>query len=81
MMLQQQLTILIKHQIPGRLRLIFSQSLRNPNELCEDVSNHEGTHEIRYTHITRSLLITFDHKQITHQELLISCCTSVLYGF
>jgi len=69
--MKEQLELVIAHRLPGRLRLRLSHSPKIPQRLADHIQRHAGIASIRYTDETRNLLIVYDQRKITPQEIVI----------
>lgn len=64
-------TITILHELPGRLRVQLSLPPLKPKSMERAVREHEGIECVKYTPITKSVLIKFDPNYIRQEELII----------
>ena len=65
------LTIVIAHNLPGRLRIRFSHPLRNEGDLVEIIKRHPGVKLAVYTSVTCNMVVTYDPKVITTEEIIL----------
>lgn len=65
------LTILIAHSLPGRLRIRFSHPFRKEDNVENIIKRHPGTIFAAYTSLTQNLLVKYDPKDITTEEIII----------
>ncbi|PID71698.1 MAG: hypothetical protein CSB34_05855 [Desulfobulbus propionicus] len=65
------LSLVIVHQLPGRLRLRLSRPLRDPDRLLDTVKGHEGLVEITYTQVSRSVMARFDPLCLHAEEVTL----------
>ncbi len=69
--MSDRLTVTIAHRLPGRLRLRLSHEPKDPPSLLRSVREHPGISAIRYTAITRSLLLESDPRAVQPEEIVI----------
>lgn len=79
--MQDQLELIVIHRLPGRLRLRFSQPPLLPDRMVEHIQGHAGIDSVKYTVETENLLILFDQKEITAQEILLRAGLSLSKDF
>jgi len=72
------LSITILHRLDNRIRINFSDPIRNFEKLKFLVMEHEGIETFDYTPVTRGLLVQFDNDKVNLQEILIR--TAVAYS-
>ena len=65
----------IEHELPGRLRIRLSHALNWPERVRRLVAEHAGVAEVRYTAVSRSLLVRFDANYISTEEILVRIAT------
>jgi hypothetical protein len=65
------LNIVIAHNLPGRLRIRFSHPFRNEGDLAEIIKRHPGIFSVAYTSVTRNLVVKYDPKDITTEEIIL----------
>lgn len=65
------LTVTLIHGTPGRLRLRLSAAPRDLQRFLGAVTAHEGFGDVRYTPITRSVLIRYETGHLTTEEILL----------
>ncbi|CAB1074026.1 hypothetical protein JY97_09070 [Alkalispirochaeta odontotermitis] len=65
------LELIVVHRLPGRIRLRFSHSPKFPGQMVNHIQGHAGVDSVKYTPETENLLIHFDQKEITLQEVLL----------
>ena len=73
----QQLAVTIEHELPGRLRIRLSHALRQPERLRRLVAGHAGIGEVQYTAVSRSVLVRYDSKHISTEEIVIRIATGL----
>jgi hypothetical protein len=73
----QQPAVTIEHELPGRLRLRLSHALRQPERMRRLVEEHAGVGEVRYTAISRSVLVRYEPKHISIEEIVIRIATGL----
>lgn len=73
----QQPAVTIEHEIPGRLRLRLSHALLEPERMRRLVEEHAGVGEVRYTAISRSVLVRYDSNHISPEEIVIRIATGL----
>ena len=61
--------------MPGRLRIRLSHALNWPERVRRLVAEHAGVAEVRYTAVSRSLLVRFDVNYISTEEILVRVAT------
>ena len=66
-----ELSVTLIHGLPGRLRLRLSAAPRDVQGFLAAVTAHEGLGDVRYTPITRSLLIRYETGHLTTEEILL----------
>ncbi len=65
------LRVVIQHSLPGRLRLKLTKPPLNWESNSMNITKHEGINSVFYSPITRSILIYFDTKIITKEEIVM----------
>ncbi len=73
----QQPAVTIEHEIPGRLRLRLSHALLEPERMRRLVEEHAGVGEVRYTAISRSVLVRYEPNHISPEEIVIRIATGL----
>jgi hypothetical protein len=73
-----ELSIEILHRLPNRIRLRFSNPVKQFNKLKSQVMEHEGIESYAYNSITKTALVEFDAKTVNLQEILIR--TAVVFS-
>ena len=73
----QQPAVTIEHELPGRLRLRLSHVLRQPERMRRLVAEHAGVDEVQYTAVSRSVLVRYDSKHISTEEIVIRIATGL----
>jgi len=66
----------IVHALPGRVRVRLSAPPADPQRLVEAVREHEGMGAIRYTPVTRSVLVRHDPREIVREEVVLRIATA-----
>jgi len=61
--------VTVVHTLPGRLRVRLSCQPRRPDQLVASLREHPGMGEIRFAPPTRSLLVHFDPRVVTEEEI------------
>ena len=74
---EQQPAVTIEHELPGRLRLRLSHVLRQPERMRRLVAEHAGVGEVQYTAVSRSVLVRYDSKHISVEEIVIRIATGL----
>lgn len=69
--MNQNPTVKIIHQLPGRLRIRLSNLPENPDNMVKKVREHPGIFEIKLTVITKSVLLSYDPSEISQEELIL----------
>jgi len=64
-------TVTISHSIPGRLRVHLSDAPRDADDFRESVKGHAGLESVEFTRATRSVLVCFDPRLVTREEVVI----------
>jgi hypothetical protein len=67
----QKPSVTVVHSLPGRLRIRFSRSPHDPQQLADAIQQHPGMGTILYTGTSRSLLIHFDAHAILQEEIAL----------
>lgn len=67
----EKLRITIVHSLPGRLRARLSDALTDVDRFRSSVLGHIGLDSVDYTPLTRSVLISFDPRRLTQEEVVI----------
>lgn len=73
--------ITIRHQIPGRVRLGLSHPTKSVKRLETAIKHHAGIEFVRYTPVTRSVLVRFDPGQVSHEEIAIRTGLSIAIDY
>lgn len=73
-----ELSIEILHRLPNRIRLRFSNPVKQFNKLRSQVMEHEGIEAYTYNSITKTALVEFDADVVNLQEILIR--TAVVFS-
>ncbi len=73
----QQPAVTIEHELPGRLRIRLSHALREPERMRRLVEEHAGVGEVRYTAISRSVLVRYEPNHISTEEIVIRIATGL----
>jgi hypothetical protein len=70
------------HKLPNRVRLRLSHPLKEPNKTVQNIEHHDGIRPIIYTPKTQNLLVNFDPREISLEEIIIraSLSFSTEYG-
>lgn len=71
----------IVHELPGRLRMRISDSLEDPKRLESSVKGHSGIFGVEYTPVTHSILVRFDPREVTREEIIIRVGLSLALAF
>jgi hypothetical protein len=71
------LALTIEHELPGRLRLRLSNALRQPERVRRLVDEHAGVAEVQYSAISRSMLVRYDPRSISTEEIIIRVATGL----
>lgn len=64
-------TVTVLHTLPGRLRVQLSHNVRNLDRLYSLLMDHDGVERVRYTPVTRSVLVHFDDLGISRDEIVV----------
>ena len=73
----QQLTVTVEHEIPGRLRIRLSHALKQPERMRRLLAEHAGVGEVQYTPVSRSVLVRYDPQHISIEEIVIRIATGL----
>lgn len=75
-------TVTVVHRIPGRVRVRLSASPDDVGRMKTAILEHPGLSSIDYTHVTRSLVVRFDPRMVSQEEIVlrIALCLSLDYG-
>jgi hypothetical protein len=73
----QQPSVTIEHELPGRLRMRLSHALRQPERVQRLVTEHTGVGETQYTAVSRSMLVRYDPSHISAEEIVIRIATGL----
>jgi hypothetical protein len=78
----KKLAVTALHELPGRLRVRLSHPLADAASFDAAIRSHEGIEPVRYTPITRTVLLRFDTDSIRREELLVrvALTMSLQYG-
>jgi len=63
--------ITVLHELPGRLRVQFSLPPLKPRSMEKAVREHEGIELIKYTPVTKTVLVKFDPALVSREEIII----------
>jgi hypothetical protein len=69
--MNRNLEIMMAHNLPGRVRLRLSHALKDPYNTIRNIEGHAGIKHIIYTATTQNILVTFDRRSITLEEIII----------
>lgn len=69
--------VTILHALPGRFRLSLLWPPKNIEKFEKGVMGHAGIYSVRYTPITRSILIYYNPSEVDASEILIRVALSV----
>ncbi len=77
------LTVILLHQLPGRIRLKLSHPPHNENRFYDGMKAHDGVVDISFNKISKSLLITHETGHLTVEEILLrtAIALSMEYGY
>ncbi len=73
-----ELSIHVLHNLPGRVRIKFSRSLKAAEKLKDHVMEHEGIESMDYSDITSTMLVKYNNQIVELQEIMIR--VSVAYS-
>ena len=65
------LSVTLIHGMPGRLRLRLSEAPRDVESFLTAITAHEGLRDVRFTPVTRSVLIRYQTGHLTTEEILL----------
>ena len=68
--MKKQIEIFIMHCIAGRIRLKLSKPVTDEKKFAADIRHHPGISRVRYTGLTRTVLIEYDTAEVTQAEIL-----------
>jgi len=74
-------SVTLLHALPGRLRVGLSHAPRDAEEMKAAVRSHAGFASIRFSPVTRSMLVRYDAGQITQQEILFRIALALSLDF
>ena len=74
---EQRPTVTIEHELPGRLRIRLSHALRQAERARRLVAEHAGVEEVQYTPVSRSMLVRYDPRHISSEEIVIRIATGL----
>lgn len=69
-------TVKIIHRLPNRVRVKFSNSLKNNYTFCKMIKENSNHTKIRYNHVINTLLVKFDPSEVLLQEIIYRICTA-----
>ncbi|MGD8298752.1 MAG: hypothetical protein PVG67_20285, partial [Desulfobacterales bacterium] len=69
--MEPDINIVIAHTLPGRLRIRFSHPFRKQEDLAEIIKKHAGVIFARYTAVTQNLVVKYNPKDITTEEVIL----------
>jgi len=69
--MQEKPVVTIIHSLPGRVRFRLSIAPKDSTSFEKTVKKHPGIFEVKYTAHTKSVLVKFDTKEVTQEELVI----------
>jgi hypothetical protein len=69
--MDHRLEITIAHVLPNRVRLRLSRPLKDAGKTVRNIKRHDGIASIGYTPETHNLLVGFDHRQVSLEEIII----------
>ena len=69
--MEPDLNIVIVHILPGRLRIRFSHPFRKEGDVAEIIKRHPGIFFVAYTSITQNLVVKYNPKDITTEEIIL----------
>jgi hypothetical protein len=68
---QEKPVVTIVHSLPGRVRAKLSHPPRDAARLRAAVMEHEGLRSVDYSPVTRSILVRFDPRTVSQQEIVL----------
>ncbi len=74
-------TVTVFHRLPGRVRVRLSHALLDVERLYSSIADHEGLTSIKYTAVSKSILLVFEDDKVSLEEILvrIALCLSLDY--
>lgn len=66
-----ELSVIIQHSLPGRVRLKLTKPPLNWESNNLNITKHEGINSLFYSSVTKTILIYFDTKVITKEEIVM----------
>ena len=63
--------VTIVHELPGRVRMRLSCSPKEFRRMQASVKEHAGILSVEYSPVTRSVLVRFNPKEVTREEIVI----------
>ena len=70
-------SVTIEHELPGRLRVRLSHTLKHPDRLHRMIQEHPGVARVQYTAPTRSVLVRYDLQSVSAEEIVIRIAISL----
>ena len=70
-------SVTIEHELPGRLRVRLSHTLKHPDRLRRIIEEHPGVAQIQYTALSRSVLVRYDLKSVSAEEIVVRIAISL----
>lgn len=65
------LGVLLVHRIPGRIRMRLKRPPRHQNDFISKIKHHDGIIFVKYTPITKSLLVHYNPSVISSAEIMV----------
>ncbi len=63
--------VTVVHALRGRIRMLLSRELRDEQRMISAMMEHEGMLSIRYTPITRSVVVRYDPGEVQQEEIIL----------
>ena len=70
-------SVTIVHELRGRLRLRLSHPIENRRRLVRVIAEHVGILDVRYTAVSRGVLVTYDPDRVSPEEIVIRASMSL----
>jgi len=70
-------SVTIEHELPGRLRLRLSHRLEHAARMRRVIAEHAGIAEVRYSAVGRSVLVRYDSRDVSAEEIVIRVAISL----
>ncbi len=75
------LGITMEHLLPGRIRMRFSHPPNDAENLIRIVKGHAGIHSVVYTSVSKSLVINYNEREVTAEEIILRASLALSKDF